>query len=252
MALQGGIRKPFGIRPKLCSINRCASGQGRVAPDHAVAENRLPELFPPACCACASWPCAVSSAADTALASVDSACSLAAASLSTLACFDSASIWRCNAESRCRSALICAFNCLTTGLSPDSAPSFDDVFRPVEEGAPSAVGRTPSPFDADGGVIALSAEALGGRLSDGSAALMATDGSTRIALFFVGLWQGGHALAAIHRNLLRHVVPELEEVRSRNRRRASSGQVIGRVAAARKSRSNCLIYMRKIQIADRR
>ena len=81
---------------------------------------------------------------------------------------------------------------------------------------------------------------------------MATDGSTRIAFFFVGLWQGGHALAAIHQNLLRQVLLELEEVRSRKRHRASSGQVIGRVATARKSRANCLIYMGKIKIADRR
>ncbi|PLC39833.1 hypothetical protein C0Q88_25865 [Ralstonia pickettii] len=75
-------------------------------------------------------------------------------------------------------------------------------------------GRTLSPFDADGGVIALSAEALGGRLSDGSAALMATDGSTRIALFFAGLWQGvmrlplyiGTSFGIFSRNLRRYAV----------------------------------------------
>ena len=87
----GGSRR----HSRMAFVLRCeksdqrVNATDRVDPNHAVVENRLSELLPWACCACASWPCAVSTAADTVPPSVGSASSLAAASLSTLACLDS-------------------------------------------------------------------------------------------------------------------------------------------------------------------
>lgn len=135
--------------------------------------------------------------------------------MSTVACFDSASIWLCNAESRCRSALICAFNCLTTGLSLDVPASLDDDgFRPVDDCAWSVFERMSLPFKVEGAAASFAAEALDGRLAAGGTALGVSEGSTRMAdssLFECR--QPVMCLPLYIGMFLRHVRLELEEDR---------------------------------------
>ena len=131
-----------------------------------------------------------------------------------MACFDSASIWRCNADSRCRSALICAFNCLTTGLSLDVPASLDDGFKPVDDCAWSVFERMSLPFEVDGAAASFAAEALDGRLAAGGTALGVSEGSTRMAdSSCLNVGKQVMCLPLYIGIFLRHVRLELEEDR---------------------------------------